>query len=589
MTLAAAVIVDTSLVLAIGLIAAMSLRRRSASLRHWVLVATMIAAALTPALELMLPPWRLAFAAPSLEIAGTAPLTITSEPPAASPTLPTDMFGRPGGFDGGQLLVALWSAGTFVGLVVLCAGLWRLSRLATRAHAVTEGPLRQSMDVLVATPRQCRVRLLIQATHPGLVVTWGMRRPTILLPASATEWSESCQRAVLLHELAHVERGDWAMRMFAVAMRCAFWFNPLMWIVDRRVQHESERACDDEVMRAGVSGTDYAGHLLAVAREAIGGRRSWSPATAVAQPSTLEERIHAMLTTGINRKPLGRLSRVAAFTALVAGVIPLAAASPASRTGPVERSVDALPIAPSATPASAVIRPWSEAGGIGQSATASIVGVLYDQHSGLLPGVDVALTQDATGATQSVSSDSSGAFAFHDLPAGDYTLVTSLAGFQRVRNMLRLSAGAHLQRNILLPLGTLQETVTVSSDGSPGPPRNSRTRPERQLPEPRIASPCVGRVGGCIKVPRKVFHVSPDYPAALAASAIGGQVLLTGRVGIDGYMSDLRTAEPNAQVHPDLVASAIEAVRQWEFDPTYLNGAPVEAEIRITVNFTSRR
>ena len=298
MTLAAAVIVDTSLVLAIGLIAAMALRRRSASLRHWVLVATMIAAALTPALELMLPPWRLAFAAPSLEIAGTAPLTITSEPPAASPTLPTDMFGRPGGFDGGQLLVALWIAGTFVGLVGLCAGLWRLSRLATRAHAVTEGPLRQSMDVLVATPRQCRVRLLLQATHPGLVVTWGMRRPTILLPASATEWSESCQRAVLLHELAHVERGDWAMRMFALAMRCAFWFNPLMWIVDRRVQHESERACDDEVMRAGVSGTDYAGHLLAVAREAIGGRRSWSPATAVAQPSTLEERIHAMLTTG---------------------------------------------------------------------------------------------------------------------------------------------------------------------------------------------------------------------------------------------------------------------------------------------------
>ena len=126
-----------------------------------------------------------------------------------------------------------------------------------------------------------------------------------------------------------------------------------------------------------------------------------------------------MLTTGINRKPLGRLSRVAAFTALVVGVIPLAAASPASRTGPVERIVDSMPLAPSAPPASAVIRPWSEAGGTGQSATASIVGVLYDQHSGLLPGVDVALTQDATGATQSVSSDSSGAFAFHDLPPGD--------------------------------------------------------------------------------------------------------------------------------------------------------------------------
>jgi TonB family protein len=588
MTLAAAVIIDTALILTFGLMTATLLRRRSASLRHWVLVATMMAAALTPALELMLPPWRLTFAAPSIDITGPASLTITDEAPTVSTALPTGVVGRRAPVDGGQLLLVLWSAGTFVGIVVLTAGLWRLSRLADRAELVTAGPLRQSIDVLAATPRQRRVRLLIQATHPGLVVTWGMRRPTILLPSSATEWSESRQRAVLLHELAHVERSDWAIRVFAVAMRCALWFNPLMWIVDRRVQHESERACDDEVMRAGVSGTDYAGHLLAVAREAIGARKSWSPATAVAQPSTLEERIHAMLTTGLDRKPLGRLARVAALTALVAGAIPLVAASPASRSGPVDGTVDSPAIVPSAASARPVIRPWNEAGGMGQSTTGSVVGVLYDQHSGLLPGVDVALTQDATGATQSVSSDGSGAFAFHDLPPGDYTLVTSLVGFQRVRNMLRLAPGAQLQRNILLPLGTLQETVTVASDGSPSS-SNPRTRPERQLPEPRIASPCVGRVGGCIKVPRKVFHVSPDYPSSLAAAGIGGQVLLTGRVGIDGYMSDLQAVDPNAQVHPDLVASAIEAVRQWEFDPTYLNGAPVEAEIKITVNFTSRR
>jgi hypothetical protein len=416
--------------------------------------------------------------------------------------------------------------------------------------------------------------------HPGLVVTWGMRRPTILLPASATDWPESRQHAVLLHELAHVERGDWAMRIFALALRCAYWFNPLIWMVDHRVQQESERACDDVVLDSGVNGADYAGHLLAVAQEAIGERRSWSPATAVAQPSTLEERIQAMLITGLDRKPLGRLGRAFALIMLLAIVIPLSAISPT----PVSSNAGVV-AAPAAASAEAITRPWSEAVGTEQ-ATASLVGVLYDQHSGLLPGAEVTLSQDSTGATQSVKSDGSGAFAFRDLPAGDYTMVTSLAGFQRVRNMIRLSAGAQLQRNILLPLGTLQETVTVANDGSPS---KASVRPEREIPEPRTASPCVGRVGGCVKPPRKVFHVTPDYPSALATAGVTGQVVLMGRIGLDGYMNDLQAVDQNAQVHPDLVAAAIEGVRQWEFNPTLLNGAPVEAAMKITVNFVNTR
>ena len=584
MTFAIAVIVDTTLVLAVGLLAAALLRRRSAALRHWVLLAAMCSAALTPVLELTLPPWKLALRAPSMVAISSNPLAvstglpITVTPTSAAAAMPSTTLDR------NQLLAMAWAAGATAGALVLCVGLLRLSRLARHAAPVDQGPLRRSLDALASTTRHRRVRLLVQQTHPGLVVTWGIRRPTILLPTAAIDWPESRQQAVLLHELAHVMRGDWAIRIFAVIMRCAFWFNPLMWIVDRRVQHESERACDDEVMRAGVRGTDYAGHLLAVAREAIVVRSRWSPATAVAQPSTLEERIQAMLTTGLDRQPLGRKSRAAALIALMGIVVPLAAISPTERTSSAI-NIDSSGSTPRV--GDAVVRPWSEAIGSGQ-ATASIVGVLYDQHSGLLPGVEVTLTQDATGASQTVTSDGSGTFSFRDLPPSDYTLVTNLAGFQRVRNMIRLSAGAQLQRNILLPLGTLTETVTVSNDGVSNSSKPG-VRPERELPEPRIASPCVGRVGGCVKPPRKVFHVSPVYPSALAAAGVTGQVVLSGRVGLDGYMNDLQLVDPNAQVHPDLVAAAIEGVRQWEFNPTYLNGAPVEAAIRITVNFVNAR
>lgn len=584
MTFAIAVIVDTTLVLAAGLLAAALLRRRSAALRHWVLLAAMCSAAVTPVLELTLPPWKLALRDPSI-------VAISSNPPAGSTGLPATVTSTSAGvaissstLDRNQLLAVAWAAGAIAGALVLCVGLLRLSRLARHAAPVDQGPLRRLLDALASTTRHRRVRLLVQQTHPGLVVTWGIQCPTILLPTAAFDWPESRQQAVLLHELAHVKRGDWAIRIFAVIMRCAFWFNPLMWIVDRRVQHESERACDDEVMRAGMSGTDYAGHLLAVAREAIVVRSRWSPATAVAQPSTLEERIQAMLTAGLDRQPLGRKSRAVALLALMGIVVPLAAISPTEHTSSAI-IIDSSGSTPRV--GDALVRPWSEAIGSGQ-ATASIVGVLYDQHSGLLPGVEVTLSQDATGASQTVTSDGSGTFSFRDLPPGDYTFVTSLAGFQRVRNMIRLSAGAQLQRNVLLPLGTLTETVTVSNDGVSNSSKPG-VRPERELPEPRIASPCVGRVGGCVKPPRKVFHVSPVYPSALAAAGVTGQVVLSGRVGLDGYMNDLQPVDPNAQVHPDLVAAAIEGVRQWEFNPTYLNGAPVEAAIRITVNFVNAR
>ena len=150
-----------------------------------------------------------------------------------------------------------------------------------------------------------------------------------------------------------------------------------------------------------------------------------------------------------------------------------------------------------------------------------------------------------------------------------------------------------------MPLGTVQESISVRSDGSPSTTsQRSALRPTREIPEPRVASPCVGRIGGCIKPPTKVLDVKPIYPPGLAAAGVEGEVVLNGRIGIDGYMSDIQVvglkanelefSTSSGMPHPDLVAAALEAVRQWEFNPTLLNGAPVEAAVMITVRFNTR-
>src|SRR6185312_16017319 len=107
---------------------------------------------------------------------------------------------------------------------------------------------------------------LVQGSAKAMPMTWGWRRPVILVPAGAEAWPEPRRRAVLLHELAHVARGDYATQIAAEIVRALYWFNPLVWTATRRLRLESEQACDDRVLTAGAQAADYAGDLLDIAR-----------------------------------------------------------------------------------------------------------------------------------------------------------------------------------------------------------------------------------------------------------------------------------------------------------------------------------
>ncbi len=90
------------------------------------------------------------------------------------------------------------------------------------------------------------------------------------------------------------------------------------------------------------------------------------------------------------------------------------------------------------------------------------------------------------------------------------------------------------------------------------------------------------RVGGTIRPPLKVHDVAPVYSAVAMAARIEGIVILEATIGIDGQVVNARVLRPVAF----LDQAALDAVRQWQFTPTLLNGVPVPVLMTVTVRFT---
>ncbi|HKG91887.1 MAG TPA: M56 family metallopeptidase, partial [Gemmatimonadaceae bacterium] len=126
-------------------------------------------------------------------------------------------------------LLALWAAGAAAVLLALGRGAVAARRIAARSAAMHDaGWLRLLGEARAALGVRRPVRLLRDAA-PWTPLTWGVRRPVIVLPAAADGWPEAHRRAVLLHELAHVGAADALAGVLARLACAALWFHPGAW------------------------------------------------------------------------------------------------------------------------------------------------------------------------------------------------------------------------------------------------------------------------------------------------------------------------------------------------------------------------
>jgi TonB family protein len=494
------------------------LRRAAAATRHTVWVLALGSVLALPLFETLLPAWQTAQVFRVSRAAAEAPAARVSGKTSISPATPAAMSrdALPGA------TFALWIAG-----VLLLARRWRagnvqVKRMRTEALVVA-GDDSIAQEAASAMGLSRRV-LLLRSREEIVPLAAGLRAPMILLPASAGDWTGERLRVVLLHEMAHIKRNDCLTQALGELILCLCWFHPLVWLAMRRLRAERERACDDLVLHAGTKASDYAAHLLDLAKSLPPARLA-AASVSMAAPG-FESRLRAILDPRMNRAALTR--RAAGIAGLVTAflLLPLAAMRPQA----------------------------ADAG--------TVTGTVYDAAGARIPGAVVIAARTDGSRELKTTTDQEGHFTIGPLPSGETWQATIEApGFAP-----RLQRLDRNHFDITLDVGQMQERVVVHGKG---------TAAAAGVPH-RV------RVGGNVVPAKVVYKVDPDYPEDARSRGVQGDVVLRAVVSMKGtVLSPKAVSSPD----PQLTEAAIKAVNEWRYQPSLLNGEPIETATTITVNF----
>ena len=352
------IVVKASVLLAAaGLVDAFLARRGSAAARHLVWSIAVAGMFVLPIASYALPPWQVRIpvgrtADASAGAAGAA-VPATFIPPADASRTVAAVAAPPrvaaadappvAGLIAVVGLYALYAGGVLILLVRFVQGPFVLRRLTHASREVRDPAWLSLFEDAARQSEIGRPVRLLQSDGELMPMTYGTRRPTVVLPASADGWADDRRRAVLLHELAHVARRDCFVQRLTSLACALYWPHPGIWWAARRLRTERELACDDRVLAAGAGPREYAGHLLDLARS-LGAVPAPANALGMARARQLEHRLLAVLDAARNRAALHRGGLAFAIAMSTAVLLPMAALRAA--IVPMDRPADAGTSAP---------------------------------------------------------------------------------------------------------------------------------------------------------------------------------------------------------------------------------------------------
>jgi TonB family protein len=424
-----------------------------------------------------------------------------------------------------------------------------------------------------------RASLLLSAEIDS-PVTFGFHSPIVILPLSFQELSEPCRKAVLCHELLHVRRFDWIWIVLEEAVRSIFWFHPAIWWMINRIHLSREQAVDHQVVEITGSKQPYLDSLLEFAR--MQRRPKAVPAPLFLQERHLVQRV-ALLIKEASMSRTRLVFSIVCIALILAGAFTLATAWFPLTGAPVfaQEKNDINRVDPKKR------EPIRVTGRVSESKLIRRIEPVYPEIAkrARIQGTVVltvhvneeGIVYDAKVVTghpllQEAAVDAVRQWQYSPtLLNGEPVPVIATVSL-----MFRLNGddpAGKIIGNARKPGGGMDANPSVSSHPMAGQLANPGVKPPRRT---------AFGVGGDIQQSKLIYKVEPIYPAEAKAEGIEGTVVLQVTLNEEGLVSGIIATPGNYQMLED---AAIEAVRQWKYSPTLLNGEPIPVFATVTVMF----
>jgi beta-lactamase regulating signal transducer with metallopeptidase domain len=177
-----------------------------------------------------------------------------------------------------------WAVGVGVAMARLATGLWHLRQLRRSCTPVVAADLdpavRKTVEVIGASKSASKSVTVATSECVRVPAAIGFWKRTIVLPAWALhELPPEDLNVILLHEFAHLRRGDDWTNLIQKIVRALFFFHPAVWWIENRLSVEREMACDDAVLAETANPHGYASCLVSLLEKSLA-HRGWSMAQA---------------------------------------------------------------------------------------------------------------------------------------------------------------------------------------------------------------------------------------------------------------------------------------------------------------------
>jgi len=213
-----------------------------------------------------------------------------------------------------SLITGVWLFFFFLQMVRMSTGLHYANRLIRRQVI---NPAEEWQERLQRLKESLGIRRIVSLMESGIVkvpIVVGVLKPVVLVPLGMlTRLSPTQVETVLLHELAHVRRRDFAMNILQRVAESFFFFNPFIMWLSARIREEREACCDDIVMEHINDKRSYLEALISFRQPEI---QSYGHAVALGQKNNLLYRVKRMITQ--ENKKLNAMEKLTLIFVLVA-------------------------------------------------------------------------------------------------------------------------------------------------------------------------------------------------------------------------------------------------------------------------------